>query len=79
MKSKNQYYITYERDSKKGFIAHAPSIPGCVVYGKTLKEAYYNIQSAIRECLEIINDYNKKPPIESITPDRIKRFSFVKI
>jgi len=52
-------YIAYERDEKGGFIASAPAIPGCVVYGKTLKEAYKNICSAIEECLAVIMFHKK--------------------
>ena len=77
--SANQYYIIYERDEKNGYIASAPAIPGCVVYGKTLKEAYKNICSAIEECLEVIHEFNKELPKETIKPETIKRFSFVKI
>ncbi|MBU2263375.1 type II toxin-antitoxin system HicB family antitoxin, partial [Patescibacteria group bacterium] len=52
-----QYYIIYEKDEKDGYIASAPAIPGCVVYGKTLKEAHKNIYSAIKECFEVIKEY----------------------
>ena len=78
-KSINQYYIIYERDGKKGYIASVPAIPGCVVYGKTLKEAYKNIGVAIEECLEVIHEFNKELPQETIKPDTIKQFSFVRI
>ncbi|HEY4520181.1 MAG TPA: type II toxin-antitoxin system HicB family antitoxin [Candidatus Paceibacterota bacterium] len=76
---KTQYYISYEKDPQRGYIASAPSIPGCVVYGRTLKEAYKNIQVAIKECLEVIKELKKKTPKESITPDSVKRFSFVRM
>jgi len=79
MKAPNQYYISYERDKKGGYIASAPAIPGCVVYGKTLKEAYQNIRSAIKECLEVIYEFQKEKPKETIKPETIKKFSFVEI
>lgn len=72
-----QYYIAYERDSG-GYVASAPAIPGCAVYGKTLKQAYANIQNAIQECLEVIQEFNKTPPRETIRPELVKKFSFVK-
>jgi len=75
----NQYYIIYERDEKRGYIASAPAIAGCVVYGRTLKEAYKNISSAIKECLEVIHEFNKELPKETIKPDAVKRLSFVNI
>ncbi|GEM_PF-5284157 len=72
-----KYYISYERDENSGYIASAPAIPGCVVYGKTLKEAYLNIQNAIQECLEVIKEFKKSPPKETINPEMIKKISFV--
>jgi len=78
-KSANQYYIIYERDEKRGYIASAPAIPGCAVYGKTLKEAHKNVRAAIKECLEVINDFNKKSPTETISPEAVRKLSFVSV
>lgn len=78
-KFSSKYYIIYERDEKRGFIASAPAIPGCVVYGKTIKEAYKNIRLAIKECLEVIYEFNKKFPKETVKPETVKKFSFVSI
>lgn len=55
-----QFYIAYESDQGGGYIASAPAIPGCIVYGKTLREAYQSIQSAIKECLEVRRRYFQK-------------------
>lgn len=71
------YYIAYERDKESGYIASAPAIPGCAVYGRTLQEAYHNIQAAIQECLEVISDFQKEPPRESIRRTVIEKLSFV--
>lgn len=60
MKTYRQYYISYEKDPKQGYIASAPAIRGCVVYGKTLKEAYANIKLAIKECLEVLDETDNK-------------------
>jgi len=68
-KNFTQYYITYERDEKGGYVASAPAISGCVVYGKTLKEAYKNICLAIEECLEVIGEFKKRLPKETIKPE----------
>lgn len=78
-RGEKQYYIIYERDEKGGYVASAPAIHGCVVYGKTLKEAYSNIRFAIKECLEVIQEFRKKFPKETIKPEIIKKFSFIKI
>ena len=74
-----QYYVAYERDENGGYIASAPAISGCVVRGATLKEAHDNIQDAIRECLEVIQEFHKKLPKESMNPEVIQRLSFVKV
>ncbi len=78
MKNKNKYYIAYERDRESGgYVASAPAIPGCAVYGKTLQQAYRNIQHAIRECLEVLSEFHRAPPQETIRPETIRKFSFV--
>jgi len=74
-----QYYITYEKDRRGGYIAAAPAIRGCVVYGKTLSTAHQNIQSAIQECLEVRRELSNKVPKESLTPAQVRRFSFVRL
>lgn len=74
-----QFYIAYEKDEGGGYIASAPAIPGCAVHGKTLKEAYKNIQSAIKECLEVLAEFKKEPPKETLKPKIMREFSFVKV
>ena len=78
-KLENQYYIIYECDEKRGYVASAPAIPGCVVYGETMQEAYKNIRMAIKDCLEVIQEFSKKSPKETIKPETIRKFSFVSI
>jgi predicted RNase H-like HicB family nuclease len=75
----NQYYIIYEIDEKGGYVASAPAIPGCAVYGKTIKQAHANIQSAIKECLEVRREFRKNIPKETMKLDKIRKFSFVKV
>ncbi len=79
IKTQPQYYVTYEHDGKKGYVASAPAITGCVVYGKTLQEAHQNISSAIKECLEVIHQFNKETPKEIMEPKELHRISFVKV
>lgn len=74
-----QYYITYEKDQSGGFVASAPAIQGCAVYGKTLVAAHRNIQVAIRECLEVRREFSNRAPKETITPELMRRFSFVRL
>lgn len=74
-----QFYITYEKDSDGGYIASAPAIPGCVVYGKTLKGAYQNVQGAIKDCLEVLAEFKKTPPKETIKPEIVRDLTFVQL
>jgi antitoxin HicB len=54
-----EYYVVYEIDEDGYFIASCLSIKGCVAAGKTLDEAYQNIQDAIVSCLEALGKVNK--------------------
>ncbi|KKT56948.1 MAG: hypothetical protein UW81_C0012G0016 [Candidatus Giovannonibacteria bacterium GW2011_GWC2_44_9] len=74
-----QFYIAYEKGEGGGYIASAPAIRGCVVRGKTLKEAHKNIQAAIKECLEVLAKFKKEPPKETLKPKIVRGFSFVKV
>lgn len=76
---RRKYYIIYEPEEGGGYIASAPAIPGCAVYGKTLKEAYLNIQQAIKECLEVRRKFHQKPPQEVIKQEVVKKLSFVAV
>lgn len=48
-----KFMITLSRDEDGMYIAECPSIPGCISQGKTEDEAQLNIQSAIKETLEV--------------------------
>lgn len=78
-KSTNKYYIIYERDEKGGYVASAPAIPGCVVYGKTLQEAHKNIYFAIQDCLDTIREFRQRPPKETVKPETVKKLSFISV
>jgi predicted RNase H-like HicB family nuclease len=74
-----EYYVIYEQDEDNGYIASAPAISGCVVHGKTLRDAHKNIYAAIAECLEVIHDFRKTPPPEPIKPAMVEKISFVRV
>lgn len=74
-----EYYIVYEQDEDGYFIATCPSIKGCVAAGKTLDEAYRNIQEAIESCLEALEKVKKPIPVEKFPHEKIARMSFVKV
>jgi predicted RNase H-like HicB family nuclease len=75
----SQYYIVYERDERGGYVASVPAVPGCAVYGKTLAVAHKRVQSALEECLEVLEQFGKKAPKETVRPELVRKFSFTKL
>jgi predicted RNase H-like HicB family nuclease len=47
--------------SDEGYSVSCPSLPGCASQGETEEEALENIQDAIREYLEVVNEMNISP------------------
>jgi predicted RNase H-like HicB family nuclease len=43
-----KFKIMLEKDENGWFVATVPSLPGCISQGKTEKEAFKNIQEAIK-------------------------------
>jgi len=52
MKTYQEFEINYFQDEDGFFTAQVPAIPGCIAWGKTLREAYRNAVDAIESCLE---------------------------
>jgi predicted RNase H-like HicB family nuclease len=52
MKRCQEYAIDYFQDEDGMFTAEVPAIPGCVAWGKTLREAHRNAVDAIESCIE---------------------------
>ena len=50
-----KYKVVLER-SEEGFAVSVPGLPGCHSQGATEQEALSNIEDAIREYLEAINE-----------------------
>ena len=48
-----KFVVTTDRDEDGVWIAHCPSIPGCVSQGESQDEALDNIRDAIQACLEV--------------------------
>lgn len=48
--------VIYEPAQEGGYIAYAPSLPGCNTQGETLEEAEQNITEAVKLYLEEITE-----------------------
>jgi len=52
MKTYHEFEIDYFQDEDGYFTAQVPAIPGCIAWGKTLRQTYKNAVDAIESCLE---------------------------
>ncbi|MFZ2522178.1 MAG: type II toxin-antitoxin system HicB family antitoxin [Minisyncoccia bacterium] len=64
------FSVIYEPAEEGGYVASAPSLPGCYSQGETLEETKKNIQEAIGVYLEETNetiDQNSSPFIGTVS------------
>ena len=59
------YSVFYEQDSKGGFVAFVPSLPGCHTQGETFEETERNVKEAIALYLESLSAHIAPIPVES--------------
>lgn len=60
-----KYTVIYTSEPEGGFTVTVPSLPGCVTYGKDLKEASEMAQDAIKLYLESLRTHNEAIPTEN--------------
>ena len=69
---KHSYTVIYEEDPEGGFVASAPSLPGCYSQGDTLEQAKSNITEAIELYLETLHEERKEVPEEHLWQGRVE-------
>lgn len=57
-----RYRIIIDQDEDGMYVAHCPSLPGCVSQGATRAEAVKNIQDAMKGYLESLKKHNDPIP-----------------
>jgi predicted RNase H-like HicB family nuclease len=60
-----RYTVVLEQEDDGGFVASAPTLPGCVSQGDTRAEALVNIREAIELYLEDCRDAGDPVPTEA--------------
>jgi len=60
-----KFNISLDRDEDGIWIAECNSIPGCVSQGKTKEQAIFNVQEAIKLCLEVRSELGYPLTIET--------------
>lgn len=59
-----KYTVIYTAEPEGGFTVIVPSLPGCVTYGRDLKEAEKMAEDAIRLYLESLKKHKESIPHE---------------
>ena len=62
MSKKLSYNIILRPEPKGGFTVVVPSLPGCISYGKDLKEARKMVKDAIKGYLVSLKKHNEPIP-----------------
>lgn len=83
MKKTLQYNIIFRPEPEGGFTAIAPSLPGCVSYGRTLEEAKKMIVDAIKGYLvvlkknkgKVVSDDNNFISLISLSENKIGTYA----
>lgn len=57
-----RYRVLIEQDEDGVFVAHVPSLPGCVTQGATREEALSNVREAIALYLESLEAHGDPVP-----------------
>lgn len=63
-----QYTIVIQAAEEGGYVAFAPSLPGCMTQGETLEEARKNIKDAIEGYLSVLKEDGDPIPVEHEHP-----------
>lgn len=54
------------KDEGGGYLVEYPDIPGCMSDGETVEEAIANGREALRDCIEVFRESDRKLPKPSI-------------
>lgn len=60
-----KYTVIYTQEFEGGFTVTVPSLPGCVTYGKDLKEAEEMAKDAINLYLESLKAHKESIPTDN--------------
>jgi len=58
------YRVLLQKEPEGGYTVIVPLLPGCVTYGKTIKEAKLMAKEAIELYIESLKDHNEEIPVE---------------
>lgn len=64
-KSIRTFTVVFERASEGGYVAHIPSLPGCVTQGETFEEAERMAKDAIQVYCTSLKKHGERIPQET--------------
>lgn len=70
------YRIVLKKEPEGGYTVFAPSLPGCITYGKTLDEAYKMAKEAILAYLESLSKHGEKIVDDSQTYEGVLNLEY---
>ncbi len=82
MKAKTlNYNVVFTPEPEGGFTVTVPALPGCVTYGKTLKEAKAMAKEAIELMIETLEAHGQPVPTDEslVTPMSFIKRSLIKL
>lgn len=65
MTNKLQFHTLFKAEPEGGFTALAPSLPGCISYGKDLSEARLMIAEAISGYIASLRKHGESIPVDT--------------
>ena len=67
MKKQYHYNVIFRAEPEGGYTVLVPALPGCVSYGRTLKEAKIMANDAIFGYMESLKKHNETIPTDAET------------
>ncbi len=64
MRKNLHFNVIFRPETKGGFTVIVPALPGCVTYGKDLKEAREMARDAIKGYIILLKKHRESVPIE---------------
>jgi len=64
MRKNFRYNVIFRPESEGGFTAIVPSLPGCITYGKDLKEARKMVMDAIKGYIASLKKHKEYIPTD---------------
>ena len=66
------YKVIFEPAEEGGYTVYVPSLPGCISEGDTYEEALENVKEAIKEWIEVSEQFGDEIPQSDVIVDVVE-------